>query len=293
MLPDDENPVVCSEEVFLAADLARVRNRRVAIAGLGGAGGLYAHALAEAGIGNLTLADGDAYELANFNRQIGACLSTIGRSKVDAIAAQLRGKHEGIELRTMDCFLGESNIDAFLDGADLVVDAIDVFSVPAHRLLFRKAHERGLSVLFAAPLGFTAAVVCVDADGMAADDYFDWHDEQTPFEQTVNLILGTAPAALHMGQVDLAKVDFENRCGPSNGGACMACAALVVKEAVRRLLNRPGRWTLPEYIQVDLYNLRVRRGRLPRGNRSWRQRAKRSWVLRAYRRACQRPKVSA
>lgn len=285
MRPDDENPVVCSEEVNRAADKARLHNRRVAVAGLGGAGGLYAHALAQAGIGALTIADGDAYELANFNRQVGACVSTLGRNKAETIAAQLRAAHENLQVRVIPSFLDETNIAAFLDGADLVVDAIDVFSVPAHRQLFREARARGLSVLFAAPLGFTAAALCVDADGMAADAYFDWHDGQSPFEQTVNLLLGTAPAALHLGQVDLSKVDLEGHCGPSNGGACMACAGLVVQEAARRLLNRPGRWTLPEYVQVDFFGRRQVRGRLRRGNCGWIQRLKKRWVLRAYRKA--------
>jgi tRNA A37 threonylcarbamoyladenosine dehydratase len=67
-------------------ELLTLRQKRVAIAGVGGVGGGYALTLARLGIGNLTIADPDTFELANFNRQVGANIATIGRSKAEVIA---------------------------------------------------------------------------------------------------------------------------------------------------------------------------------------------------------------
>ena len=56
--------------------------KRVAIAGLGGVGGAHLLTLTRLGIGRFNLADFDHFELHNFNRQVGANVQSIGRSKL-------------------------------------------------------------------------------------------------------------------------------------------------------------------------------------------------------------------
>jgi len=60
----------------------RLRKSRVAIAGLGGVGGFHLLTLARLGVGAFNLADFDTFDLANFNRQAGASLDTLGKSKL-------------------------------------------------------------------------------------------------------------------------------------------------------------------------------------------------------------------
>ena len=50
----------------------RLRGARVAVAGMGGVGGVHVQGLARLGVGALNLTDFDSFELANFNRQAGA-----------------------------------------------------------------------------------------------------------------------------------------------------------------------------------------------------------------------------
>ena len=57
-------------------------------------GGLHAHTLARLGIGHFRLADFDIFALANFNRQIGATVETVGKSKAEVTAAM--GTIEGV-----------------------------------------------------------------------------------------------------------------------------------------------------------------------------------------------------
>ena len=68
----------------------QLRGKRVAIAGLGGVGGPHLTTLARLGIGSFTLAEFDLFELANFNRQVGATTSSIGRSKLDVMVEMAR-----------------------------------------------------------------------------------------------------------------------------------------------------------------------------------------------------------
>ena len=73
---------------WVTADEQHVlRRKRVAIAGLGGVGGSHTVTLSRLGIGGFHLADFDAFELSNFNRQAGATVAHLGRPKVDVLAA--------------------------------------------------------------------------------------------------------------------------------------------------------------------------------------------------------------
>lgn len=269
--------------IFSPDEQQRLRYSRVAIAGLGGAGGLYAVSLARAGVGCFTLADGDQYEWVNANRQIGCRATTVGQGKVDVIADELRLINPDVRIRVLHEYLDDENIDRFAEDADLFINAIDVFSVPAHRLLYDSARRMGRCVIFGAPLGFTCGVLAFSPDGMCADDYFDWSDRQDDFTQTVNLILGTVPAGLHLGQVDFTYVDIERHLGPSFIGACMLCAGVVASQAASVLLGRSDVRFAPTYMQFDPQSGRAARGRLHRGNRGPLQRIKRALLLRRYR----------
>ena len=65
---------------------ARLRGKRVAIAGMGGVGGVHLLTLARLGVGSFSIADFDRFDWANFNRQVGATVDTVGRPKVDVLA---------------------------------------------------------------------------------------------------------------------------------------------------------------------------------------------------------------
>src|SRR5437879_10357941 len=73
-----------------AAEQQILRGKRVAIAGLGGVGGSHLLTLARLGIGAFHIADFDRFELANFNRQAGATMASLGRPKAETLAAMAR-----------------------------------------------------------------------------------------------------------------------------------------------------------------------------------------------------------
>src|SRR4051794_40764199 len=70
-----------NEGLITPAEQHRLRDTRVAIVGMGGVGGVHLVTLARLGFARFTIADPDVFELANSNRQYGARLETLGRSK--------------------------------------------------------------------------------------------------------------------------------------------------------------------------------------------------------------------
>lgn len=268
--------------ILSALEQERLRGTRVALAGMGGVGGIYALALARMGFGRFCVADGDHFELANFNRQMGADAATVGRNKAEVVAERIRAINPNAEVTVFDRHLDEANIGAFLQDAAVVVDGIETFAVGAHRLVAREARRRNQPLVMAAPLGFSAAMLCFDPQGMTVDDYFDWREGQTNADQVVHFALGLAPAGLHVNQIDFTRVDIAQRVGPSNIAACLLCAGLVATETARLAVGRPGTRFAPSYVQFDGLSQRLRRGRLRFGNRGLGQRVKKWWLLRRF-----------
>ncbi len=257
----------------------KLRTARVAIPGMGGVGGLHLMTLSRMGVGRFRIADADAFEAKNFNRQFGATVETIGRSKAEVLAASAKSVNPEAEVDAWTEFVTPDNVAAFLDGVDLVVDSVDFFAFEARRLIFREAQRRGIWVITAGPIGFSAAWLIFDPNGMKFDEYFDLHDGMQPVDLFSSFLIGLTPRATHIPYMDLSYVEASGR-GPSVAAACRLCAGVVGAEAVKILLNRGEVRAAPHYAQFDAYRCILRKGRMPWGNRNPVQRLKRS-VLRS------------
>jgi len=109
--------------------VAVLRNKHVLVAGLGGVGAYAAEMLCRAGIGKLTIVDGDAVAPSNRNRQLLAMKSTEGKRKAQLMANRLRDINPDIELTVVDDFLKNEKVEQILEYPyDYVVDAIDTLS---------------------------------------------------------------------------------------------------------------------------------------------------------------------
>ena len=122
---------------------------RVLVVGVGGVGAFVAEFLARAGIGFLTLVDGDVVSDSNRNRQLLALCSTEAQVKVEVMARRLRDINPQLQLETRQMWLTPENVPALLEefSYDFVVDAID--DVPAKVALLKTCLEKGLRVVSA------------------------------------------------------------------------------------------------------------------------------------------------
>ena len=126
--------------------VAALRRARLFLAGLGGVGSYAAEALARAGVGALTLVDHDCVAASNLNRQLPALHSTLGRSKIEVVAARILDINPSCRLTLIDEFLAPDNVAAHLAGAyDAVLDAID--SLSSKTALIETAYRTGLAVV--------------------------------------------------------------------------------------------------------------------------------------------------
>ena len=248
------------------AEQQALRTKRIAIAGLGGVGSVHLLTLARLGVGAFSIADFDRFDLANFNRQAGATLSTIGRRKLDVLAEMARDINPEIDLRTFPDGVDQANLDDFLAGADVYVDGLDFFAFAARRATFAACARLGVPAVTAAPLGMGVALLNFLPGKMTFEQYFRL-EGQPESEQGLRFLIGLSPRMLQRGYlIDRSRVNLAAQRGPSTAMACQLCAGVAATEALKILLGRGKVLAAPWAMQFDAYRNEMVKTWRPGGN---------------------------
>ena len=251
------------------AEQERLRNSRVAIGGLGGVGGVHLLTLARMGIGRFTIADFDVFDIVNFNRQVGATVSTLERPKIEVLAEMAKDINPEIELRLLPAGIQSDTLEDFLEDVDVYVDGLDFFAFEARRTTFAACERKGIPVVTAAPLGLGTALLVFAPGGMSCEDYFGFDECKSEIEMAIRFLVGLSPAMLQRGYVaDMSRVNLAERKGPSSIAACQLCAGVAAIETLKLLLGRGGVRLAPWGSQFDGYRMRYVRTWRPWGHRN-------------------------
>lgn len=118
--------------------LEKLKKSHVLVVGLGGVGAYAAEMICRAGVGNMTIVDGDIIETTNRNRQLPALVSTLGKEKASLVGQRLMDINPGLNVRTIKAFLRDEEMKEFLGNNkfDYVVDAIDTLSPKIYLIYF-------------------------------------------------------------------------------------------------------------------------------------------------------------
>ena len=112
-----------------AENLEKLHSAHILVAGLGGVGAYAAEMLCRAGVGRLTIIDGDQVQCSNRNRQLLALCSNEGRPKTEVMAERLYDIHPDIQIETINEFIRDERLIEIVSRPyDYVVDAIDTLS---------------------------------------------------------------------------------------------------------------------------------------------------------------------
>ena len=237
--------------------------KKIAIPGMGGVGGHHLINLTRLGIGKFNIADFDSFEIGNTNRQYGAKLSNYNCDKVSVMEKEALDINPFIEINVFKEGINEKNIDSFLEGVDLVIDGLDFFAFNTRRLLFNKAKQKGIYVITAGPIGFSAALLVFSPfSGLSFDKYFDVNDKSLEPEVYLNFALGLVPKATHRNYIDKRYIKINEKQGPSLTIGCSFATSVACTEAIRILLNRPKIKSTPHFYQYDLYERKFTSGYL-------------------------------
>jgi tRNA threonylcarbamoyladenosine dehydratase len=115
-----------AELLFKKEGLHNLQNSNVLVVGLGGVGSFAAEFLVRAGVGKLTIVDGDTVDITNINRQLPALHSTIGLPKVTMVGNRLMDINPELQLTRVEEFLSpERAFEIVSANFDYVLDCID------------------------------------------------------------------------------------------------------------------------------------------------------------------------
>ncbi|MDC8756177.1 ThiF family adenylyltransferase [Janthinobacterium fluminis] len=249
------------------AEQQQLRGKRVAIAGMGGVGGVHLLTLARLGIGAFHIADFDRFDIANFNRQVGATVSTLGLPKVDVLAGMAKDINPQLSLTCFADGVNDANLAAFFAGVDLYVDGLDFFAFQARQATFAMCARLGIPAITAAPLGMGTAVLNFMPGRMTFEEYFGWGDLPDA-DKALRFLVGLAPAGLHGAYlVDPSAINLQEQRGPSTVMGCQLCAGAAATEALKILLGRGKVLAAPHGVHFDAFRNKLVRTWRPGGNR--------------------------
>ncbi len=134
-------------ELLLGSEgVERLRKAHVAIFGVGGVGSFVAEAVARAGVGNITLIDGDVVTETNLNRQLIALRSTLGKNKAEVMKERILDINPQADVTAIPEFYTLENSESIdFSSFDYVADAIDM--IPSKVLIVEKCAEAGVKVI--------------------------------------------------------------------------------------------------------------------------------------------------
>ncbi len=158
---------------------------RAAVIGLGGLGGTVVEILARAGVGALSLVDGDRFEGHNLNRQLLCTRDLLGVPKATAAARRVAAVNPSVAVTAHGEFLHAGNAARCLAGSQVVVDCLD--NLPDRFILEAAARKLGLPLVSAAVAGLSGQVTTVFPEDPGLELVYGSPDASSPAGAEVEL----------------------------------------------------------------------------------------------------------
>ncbi|KGO90818.1 tRNA threonylcarbamoyladenosine dehydratase [Flavobacterium suncheonense] len=128
-----------AELLFKKEGLEKLKNSNVLVVGMGGVGSFAAEFIARAGVGKMTIVDGDTVDITNINRQLPALHSTVGQPKVKIVGDRLMDINPELQLTRVQEFLSpERAFELVTPEFDYVLDCIDSITPKLNLILAAK-----------------------------------------------------------------------------------------------------------------------------------------------------------
>ena len=115
-------------ESITIGDQLKLHESKVTIIGAGGLGGQVVILLARLGVGNLVVIDHDVFDETNLNRQALSSIDVIGKAKSEIAKETVGRLNSAVNITAIHSRLDKLNGEKFLQGSDVIVDALDNIS---------------------------------------------------------------------------------------------------------------------------------------------------------------------
>lgn len=241
------------------SEQAKLQSSTVAIAGMGGVGGLLAERLIRLGVGHLKIIDPEDFEPSNLNRQFCSSVLNLGQSKAEVVFTQIKDinpqatiSYGKTGIKTQD------DASLFVSDCDLVIDEMDFGLFRESVFLQRAARQRGIYYMFTSAVGFGALILIFDPNGLTLEEYNkidpnvdlnDVEEPSVPLERVCPIIPSYAAS---MPTEIVQEILTAVRPAPTTSIGVGLASLLAATEATNILLRKRDIATAPQYTWVDL-----------------------------------------
>jgi tRNA threonylcarbamoyladenosine dehydratase len=249
--------------VLSETDQEKLKKSSIAIAGMGGVGGLLADRLIRLGVNKLKITDPGNFEKSNFNRQLYSSYSTLNRNKAETLFTHIKDINKQAEISwSANGIKNENDTEWFLNDVDLVIDEMDMGLFKESILLQRSARRKGIFYMFSVAYGYGALIVVFDPSGMTLEEY-DGLDSEIDINDPQNLkisfekIMPIIPTYASERDLEfIHKMHIGERPGSATSLGAGLAALLATNEATNIILRKRQIISAPKYIYVDLLEQR-------------------------------------
>ena len=174
----------------------KLKESSIVVIGAGGLGSPALLYLAAAGIGNITIVDGDVVEASNLHRQILYNESDIGTKKSETAAKKLIDLNSQINVNVISEFLNEENAEEIIANHDILIDGSD--NIPTRYILDDVCRKKRIPWIHASIHRFEGQIACFNISGSAG--YRDLFPDPSAAENVPNCaeagVLGVLPGII-------------------------------------------------------------------------------------------------
>ncbi len=243
-----------------------IRTATVAVAGVGGDGGDVVMMLTRMGVQSFRLADPEVFEVENTNRQAGCNTTTIGRNKAEVIAEEARRINPLVHVEVYTDGISASNVEGFVDGADVVIDETEFTEHVLAVMLARACRQRNIPVVTGFNVGFGCIVTTFHPQGTTLEKYLglkESDDLEVIASKSVNLgrWIPRLPKYAHEGvfrQVEAGEIS-----APSVAAGVSLVAGYVLTEVMNNLTGRQKPIYAPKALWADAMERKTKVVRAP------------------------------
>jgi molybdopterin/thiamine biosynthesis adenylyltransferase len=174
------------------------------VIGAGGLGSPVALYLATAGVGSITIADGDTVDLTNLQRQIAHNLARVGEPKASSAAQTMHAINPDVQVHALHERAGAARLDTLVAAADVVIDCSDNFATRHAVNAACVAHAKPL--VSGAAIGFDGQISVYDTRDPARPCYACLFPPDAVFEEARCATMGVfAPLVGIIGSMQAAE----------------------------------------------------------------------------------------
>lgn len=251
--------------IFTQEEQELLRNSTVAMAGVGGVGGLLAERLIRLGIGNIRITDPGTFEMSNLNRQLGCTVQTNGLHKAQVVSELAQDINPSAQVvYDIGGITNGQDAERFVAGANLVLDEMDYGAWKESIYLQRSARDRGVYYCFAGAIGFGALLTNFAPDGITLEEYNGLEagqdlDRLESVTVAPEKVLPVYPSYINAAMDDqmIGAVLTGRKPVPTCSIGVGLASIMAANTAVNILLKRKEVIKAPQYVYLDLLDQQI------------------------------------